>query len=66
MLKYIHQKKIYQNYNFFTTTSRPSNSIHNLNFAADLTQEQRKAFSPLNDIFVEFDFESYHPRLIVN
>ena len=63
MLKYIHQKKIYQNYNFFTTTSRPSNSIHNLNFAA-LTQEQRKAFSPLNDIFVEFDFESYHPRLI--
>ena len=24
----------------------------------------RKAFSPLNDIFVEFDFESYHPRLI--
>ena len=63
MLKYIHQKKIYQNYNFFTTTSRPSNSIHNLNFAA-LTQEQRKAFSPLNDAFVEFDFESYHPRLI--
>ena len=63
MLKYIHKKKIYQNYNFFTTTSRPSNSIHNLNFAA-LTQEQRKAFSPLNDVFVEFDFESYHPRLI--
>ena len=63
MLKYIKNKKIYQNYNFFTTTSRPSNSIHNLNFAA-LTQEQRKAFSPLNDVFVEFDFESYHPRLI--
>jgi len=63
MLKYIYKKKIYQNYNFFTTTSRPSNSIHNLNFAA-LTQEQRKAFSPLNDVFVEFDFESYHPRLI--
>ena len=63
MLKYIKNKKIYQNYNFFTTTSRPSNSIHNLNFAA-LTQEQRKAFSPLNDVFIEFDFESYHPRLI--
>jgi len=63
MLKYIHKKKIYQNYNFFTTTSRPSNSIHNLNFAA-LTPDMRKAFSPLNDIFVEFDFESYHPRLI--
>ena len=38
MLKYIHKKKIYQNYNFFTTTSIPSNSIHNLNFAA-LTQD---------------------------
>ena len=63
MLKYIHKKKIYQNYNFFTTTSRPSNSIHNLNFAA-LTPDMRKAFSPLNDVFVEFDFESYHPRLI--
>ena len=63
MLKYIHNKKIYQNYNFFTTTSRPSNSIHNLNFAA-LTPDMRKAFSPLNDVFVEFDFASYHPRLI--
>jgi hypothetical protein len=63
MLKYIHNKKIYQNYNFFTTTSRPSNSIHHLNFAA-LTPDMRKAFSPLNDVFVEFDFASYHPRLI--
>ena len=61
--KYIHDKKLYQNYNFFTTTSRPSNSIHNLNFAA-LTPEHRKCFSPLNDVFVEFDFDAYHPRLI--
>lgn len=61
--QYIHDKKIYQNYNFFTTTSRPSNSIHNLNFAA-LTPEHRKCFSPLNDIFIEFDFDAYHPRLI--
>ena len=63
--QYIHDKKIYQNYNFFTTTSRPSNSIHNLNFAA-LTPEHRKCFSPLNDIFVEFDFDAYHPRLIAD
>ena len=63
MAKYIHDKKLYQNYNFFTTTSRPSNSIHNLNFAA-LTPEHRKCFSPLNDVFVEFDFDAYHPRLI--
>ena len=61
--KYIHDKKLYQNYNFFTTTSRPSNSIHNLNFAA-LTPEHRECFSPLNDIFIEFDFDAYHPRLI--
>ena len=63
--KYIHDKKLYQNYNFFTTTSRPSNSIHNLNFAA-LTPEHRKCFSPLNDVFIEFDFDAYHPRLIGN
>ena len=63
--KYVYDKKIYQNYNFFTTTSRPSNAIHNLNFAA-LTPEHRKCFSPLNDIFVEFDFDGYHPRLIGN
>ena len=61
--KYVYDKKLYQNYNFFTTTSRPSNSIHNLNFAA-LTPEHRKCFSPLNDVFVEFDFDAYHPRLI--
>ena len=65
MAKYIHDKKLYQNYNFFTTTSRPSNSIHNLNFAA-LTPEHRKCFSPLNDVFIEFDFDAYHPRLIGN
>ena len=63
--KYVYDKKIYQNYNFFTTTSRPSNAIHNLNFAA-LTPEYRKCFSPLNDTFVEFDFDAYHPRLIGN
>jgi hypothetical protein len=61
--QYIYDKKLYQNYNFFTTTSRPSNSIHNLNFAA-LTPEHRKCFSPLNDVFIEFDFDAYHPRLI--
>ena len=63
--QYIHDKKLYQNYNFFTTTSRPSNAIHNLNFAA-LTPEYRKCFSPLNDVFIEFDFDAYHPRLIGN
>ena len=63
MAQYIHDRKIYQNYNFYTTTSRPSNSINNLNFAA-LTPEHRKCFSPLNDIFIEFDFDAYHPRLI--
>ena len=63
MAKYIHDKKLYQNYNFFTTTSRPSNSIHNLNFAA-LTKEHRRCFSPLNDVFIELDFDAYHPRLI--
>jgi len=59
----VYKERVYQNYNFFTTTSRPSNAINNVNYAA-LTTEQRKCFIPKNDIFVEFDFESYHPRLI--
>ena len=59
----IYKDRVYQNYNFFTTTSRPSNAINNINYAA-LTPKQRECFVPENDAFIEFDFESYHPRLI--
>ena len=61
----IHKDRVYQNYNFFTITSRPSNAINNINYAA-LTPTQRQCFIPENDIFVEFDFDAYHPRLIAD
>jgi hypothetical protein len=61
----IHKDRVYQNYNFFTSTSRPSNAINNINYAA-LTPIQRECFIPDNDVFVDFDFDAYHPRLIAN
>ena len=54
---------IYTRYNLYNTTSRPSNAFNGVNFAA-LTHEAKKAFIPQNDIFVEFDYSAYHPRII--
>jgi len=60
---------MYSQYNIFTTTGRPSNRFNTINFAA-LNKE-----SGIRDMFisrfdkgamVEFDFESYHLRIIGN
>ena len=57
--------KIYSHYNLYTTTGRPSNSYNHINFAAlNKTNGERLCYRPSNDIFVEFDFQGYHPRLI--
>lgn len=57
--------KIYTNYNLYTTTSRPSNSFNNINFAAfSKSSGEKECFVPENDIFVELDISSYHPRII--
>ena len=63
--KHISNGKLYSQYNLWTSTGRPSNSFGNVNFAA-LTKEQRKAFIPENDYFVEWDFDAYHLRLIAD
>lgn len=57
--------KVYTSYNIFTITGRPSNSFNGINFAA-LAKENnsRKAFLPSNDYFVEFDYSSYHLRIL--
>ena len=54
---------IYSRYNLYNTTSRPSNAFNGVNFAA-LTPDAKKAFIPQNDLFVEFDYSAYHPRII--
>ena len=61
----VKQGVIYTSYNLFTLTGRPSNSFNSINFAA-LNKEngERSCFIPHNDLFVEVDFQGYHPRLI--
>lgn len=59
--------KVYTSYNIFTSTGRPSNSFNGINFAA-LSKENnsRKAFIPSNNYFVEFDYSSYHLKILCN
>ena len=57
--EYVHTK-----FNLKTTTTRPSNSFKNVNYAA-LNKENgcRKSFIPRNNRFVEIDISAYHPSL---
>jgi hypothetical protein len=61
----VKQGNIYTSYNLYTLTGRPSNSFNGVNFAA-LNKEngERECFIPRNDLFIEIDFQGYHPRLI--
>lgn len=60
----ISKSKIYTHYNLYTTTGRPSNSFNGINFAAlNKTDGERLCYIPENDLFIEFDFQGYHPRL---
>ena len=54
----------YTKFNLKTTTTRPSNSFKNVNYAA-LNKENgcRKSFIPRNNRLVEIDISAYHPSL---
>jgi hypothetical protein len=57
--------KIYSQYNLYTTTGRPSNTYNSINFAAlNKNNGERMCYKPVNDVFVEFDIQGYHPRLL--
>lgn len=56
---------IYTQYNLYNNTTRPSNSFNGINFSA-LTKSSRVSFIPRNDMFIEIDFEGFHPRLIAD
>jgi len=57
--------KVYTRYNLHTTTSRPSNTFNGTNYAAlNKDNGERICYKPENDMFIEFDFQGYHPRLI--
>ena len=60
-----HNNQVFTNYNFFTSTGRPSNSFNGVNFAAlNKENSSRKCFVPRNDYFVEFDYSSYHLKIL--
>lgn len=61
------KSNIYTNYNLYNLTARPTNSFNGINFLA-LNKEDgsRKSFVPKNDLFLEFDFDAYHLKLIAN
>jgi hypothetical protein len=61
----ISKGRIYTQYNLYTTTTRPSNTFNNVNFAAlNKDNGERTCYKPEFDKFVELDFQGYHPRLI--
>jgi len=61
----IKDNKIYTQYNLYNFTSRPTNSFNSINFAAlPKHGETRSAIVPQNDVLFEFDYDSYHPRIL--
>jgi len=59
------QNTVYTQYNYRTTTTRPSNRFGGINFAA-LNKEDgcRKSIIPKNNKFIELDISAYHPTLV--
>ena len=59
---------VYSKYNMFNTTGRPSNSHNNINFLAlNKTDGTREAFISRfgkDGMLVQYDFDSYHLRLL--
>lgn len=63
----VHQNTAYTYYNLYNLTARPTNSFNSINFLAlNKEDHSRQAFVPRNDMFLEFDFEAYHLKLIAN
>lgn len=61
----IKQGVAYTSYNLYTLTGRPSNAFNSINYAAlNKDNGERSCYIPRNDLFIEFDFNGYHPRLL--
>jgi hypothetical protein len=62
---FIKSRLAYSYYNMYNTTGRPTNSYNGINFVAiPKNKEFRDCFIPRYDYLIEFDFDSYHLRLI--
>ena len=61
----IRKDKIYSSYNLFTATGRPSNAFNGINFSAMNKEDgSRLSFVSSNDLLIEFDYSSYHLRIL--
>lgn len=61
------QDLIYTAYSIYTSTGRPSNAFNGVNFAAlNKEDDTRKAIIPKNDYLIEYDYSSYHLRILCN
>lgn len=60
-----YKDRVYTSYNIYTATGRPSNSFNGVNFAAlNKENNSRKSFIAKNDYFIEFDYSSYHLKIL--
>jgi len=60
-------ERVYTHYNQYTQTGRPSNAFNNVNFGAlNKSDGSREMIIPSNDFLLEFDYSSYHPRILAN
>jgi len=56
---------VYSEYNFFTSTGRPSNHFGGINFSSlNKKNGSRKSFIPRNNCFIMFDYDSYHFNIL--
>ena len=59
--------KTYTYYNMFTSTGRPSNAFNGINYGAmNKTDGSRLSFVASKHRLVEFDYSSYHIRILAN
>lgn len=56
--------RAYTQYNYYTTTGRPSNRFGGINFAALNKDDETRESFVADGTLLELDFNSYHPRLI--
>jgi hypothetical protein len=62
----IYGNTVFNQYNLYNLTTRPSNAFNGVNFAALPKGPARESFEPNNYVLVEFDYSAYHPRIISN
>jgi len=56
---------VYTKYNLYNLTTRPTNSFNGVNFAAlNKNDGSRTSLIPKNDLFFEYDYDSYHVRIL--